>query len=823
MMNVTQASESYGSQARTAPTVALNPTLARLLDLCRMNRTWKRGEGVWLFDDDGRRFLDCWSQYGAVSLGHNAPPAVAALRAALDECQPAMVQPYRAPNAVALADALTKIAPAGLDRCVLVSTGAEAVEAAIKLARSRSKRSVILTADGSFHGKTMGALAATGQPQYSEGFGPRPPGFERVAFGDVHALAARLARSPDVAALLLEPIQGERGVHLAPPGYLRAARELCDRHGVLLVLDEIQTGLGRTGRLFACEDEGVSPDLLLLGKALGGGLLPLAAVLASAHSWDEHFALRHSSTFANSNLASRVGLAVLEQLTPDFCAEVARKGRYVSMRLEAMARRHPRVIAAVRGRGLLSAIELARGETGEGLFLSYLRHQGLYGFVVASTIAEVASVLVAPTLGDSNVLRFAPPLTITDSELRLALDGIESAVARLSTGSVPIVRALLAAEEAGVATARDVTTDRPAIAPSAGLHLRGRATYVFLAHYTCRKDILATDPRLAEMSAGEFERFSALAAQLPFGAVVRCPPIMSQTGAVAEGLILALPALPEQMRRMGRARVRDEIIRAVDQARSLGAQVVGLGAFTTPFSERGRDVVGRGVTITTGNALSAGMAFEATRRVVTHQGRSLRRSHVAVVGARGSVGSLCARLVAREQPSRLVLVGSALHAEALSNLARQLRETCEVEVSLDVKRVAACDVVVAATSAARPALTGVPIRSGTIICDVARPFDTPPEIRARGDVTVIDGGLVALPDRTARFGVGNLQGLPDGIQLACLSETILLALEGESRDHGVGDDPPLEHVDRVLDYARRHGFHLADPVEDQCEPARRAS
>jgi acetylornithine/succinyldiaminopimelate/putrescine aminotransferase/predicted amino acid dehydrogenase len=822
MMNVVHSLESC-PQPRPTRAAALNPTLDRLLDLCRMNRTWKRGEGVWLFEEGGRRFLDCWSQYGAVSLGHNAPPVVAALRAALDESQPAMVQPYRAPNAVALAEALTRIAPDGLDRCVLLSTGAEAVEAAIKLVRSRTGRPVILTADGSFHGKTMGALAATGQPQYSEGFGPTPPGFERVPFGDVHALAARLARSPDVAALLLEPIQGERGVHLPRPGYLRAARELCNRHDVLLVLDEVQTGLGRTGRLFACESAGVTPDVLLLGKSLGGGLLPLAAVLASTRCWDERFALRHSSTFANNNLASRVGLAVLEQLTPAFCAEVERKGRYVSTRLEAMARRHPGVIAAVRGRGLLCAIELARGGKDDGLFLSYLRHQGLYGFVVASTIAELASVLVAPTLGDGNVLRFAPPLTITDAELRLALDGIESALGLLSSGCVPIVRALLAAEGAGMVSARDVTTERPAIVPSSGLRLKGRAKYVFLAHPTSRKDVLATEPRMAELSPDELERFLAFSAEMPFGAAVRCPPILSRTGTVAEGLVLVLPALPEQMLRMGRARVRGEIIRAVDLACELGAEVIGLGAYTTPFSRRGRDVVGRGATITTGNSLTAGMAFEATRRVVTHQGRSLRRSHVAVVGARGSVGSLCARLAAREQPSRLVLVGSALHVEALESLALQLRDFCEVEVSLDVSRVSGCDVIIAATSAARPALAGVPIRSGAIVCDVARPFDAPPELRARGDVTVIDGGLVELPERSARFGVGNLQGLPDGIQLACLSETILLALEGETRDHGIGDDPPLEQVDRVLDYAKRHGFHLADPIVDECPVALRAS
>ena len=269
---------------------SLNPTLARLLTLCRMNRSWTRGEGVWLFDEEGRRFLDCYAQYGAVALGHNAPCVTDAVHAALAGREPAMVQPYRAPYAEQLANALTRLAPGDLSCCVFSTSGAEAVEAAIKLVRARTRRPIILSATGSFHGKTLGALALTGQDHHAEGFGPLPSGFERVEFGDADALAARLARDGErIAALFLEPIQGERGVHLPPPGYLAAVRELCTRHGVALVFDEVQTGLGRTGRMFACEHDGVAPDLMVLGKALGGGLFPLSACLASEAMWDEGF------------------------------------------------------------------------------------------------------------------------------------------------------------------------------------------------------------------------------------------------------------------------------------------------------------------------------------------------------------------------------------------------------------------------------------------------------------------------------------------------------------------------------------------------------
>jgi acetylornithine/succinyldiaminopimelate/putrescine aminotransferase len=296
---------------------------------------------VWLFDQNNRRFMDCYAQYGAVALGHNSPRVVQAVTGALSAGEPAMVQPYRAPYAEQLADRLCRLAPGGLSCCVFASTGAEAVEAAIKLVRARTGRSTILSASGSFHGKTLGALALNGQTHHGEGFGPPAPGFERVEFGDAQALAARFAgNAHDIAALFLEPIQGERGVHLPPAGYLARARELCTQYGAALVLDEVQTGLGRTGAMFACEHEGIAPDVMVLGKALGGGLFALSACLASAQWWDHGFALRHSSTFANNNIACRVGLAVLDQLIGGgLCQEAARKGIRLAARLERLGRR----------------------------------------------------------------------------------------------------------------------------------------------------------------------------------------------------------------------------------------------------------------------------------------------------------------------------------------------------------------------------------------------------------------------------------------------------------------------------------------------------
>jgi acetylornithine/succinyldiaminopimelate/putrescine aminotransferase/predicted amino acid dehydrogenase len=793
---------------------ALNPTLQRLLALCRLERRWVRGEGVWLSDMQGRRFLDCSAQYGAVALGHNAPCVTTAVRAALDSAEPAMVQPYRAPYAEALATELVRLAPGNLSHCIFTTSGAEAVEAAIKLVRSRSGRPLILSAHGSFHGKTLGALAVTGQSQYADGFGPLPPEFDHIPFGDAAVLEKRLSQdASNTAAFFLEPIQGERGVYLPPPGYLTQVRELCTRYNVALVLDEIQTGLGRTGKLFAYEHAGITPDVLLLAKALGGGLFPLGACLSSAAWWDERFALRHSSTFANNNVASRVGLAVLDALTQgNLCEEVTRKGGRLLTRLSHLATRYPGVIADVRGQGLLCALELRPLGNRHGAFLSFIEHHELYAYAVAATIAENASVLVLPTLGEASVLRIAPPLIISDEELEHALNGIETVCSQLDrdpTGT--IVRALgtLDAPQPVVENG-SLRESSPVTLPPRRSHLSG-IDYAFLVHYTSLDDVLATDPALRQFDETQVRRFCAYTANFPPGVVLRAPTIRSRTGAVAEGVIIALPMLPEDMARQGQRHVGNAIRKAVDLAADIGATIFGLGGYTTPYSRRGLAVVGRGPGITTGNALTAGMAFAATTRVAAQHHIALDDAQVAIVGARGSVGALLTRLFARQRPGRMVLVGNPTTG---STHLHRLREELTwgpgtIEVTTDLGCLATCDIVISASGAIQPILDDAPFAPGTIICDVARPYDASPRLRARPDVSVIDGGLVALPDPHCRFGVGNLQGLPDGIQLACLSETILLALEGDARNHGIGNDVSLSEVDYMMILAERHGFSLA--------------
>ncbi|HEY8393638.1 MAG TPA: aminotransferase class III-fold pyridoxal phosphate-dependent enzyme, partial [Thermaerobacter sp.] len=282
----------------------VNPHLGELLEQLRMDKTFVRGEGCWLWDEHGERYLDFVAAYGALPFGFNPPEIWAALEAVRASGEPSFVQPSSLNAAGALARRLIELAPPGMRYVTFANSGAEAVEAAIKLARAATGRRRILSADNAFHGKTLGALSATHRESYQKAFFAPVEGFDKVPYGDIDALAAALAARPgEYAAFIVEPIQGEGGIVMPPPGYLREAQRLCREHGVLFIVDEVQTGLGRTGTLFACEQEGITPDAITLAKALGGGLVPIGALLCTEEVYTEEFATKHSSTFAGNALA----------------------------------------------------------------------------------------------------------------------------------------------------------------------------------------------------------------------------------------------------------------------------------------------------------------------------------------------------------------------------------------------------------------------------------------------------------------------------------------------------------------------------------------
>ena len=373
-----------------------------------------RGEGVWLWDAAGRRYLDMMSAYSAVSFGHSHPVLVQAL---VQQAQRLAVT-SRAFHSDRLGPFLQRLcALTGMDRALPMNSGAEAVETAIKAARKwgykvkgiPEGRAQVLVAAGNFAGRTTTIVGFSSEAQYRDGFGPFTPGFQTVAYGDLAALEAAI--TPETCAFLLEPIQGEAGIVVPPAGYLRAVRALCTRHNVLMVCDEIQTGLGRTGTLLACDQEGVKPDGLTLGKALGGGLLPVSAFLARADVMAQFTPGDHGSTFGGNPLAAAVGEAALSLLVQDQLAErAAAMGDHLMAALRSLA--HP-AITEVRGRGLLVGVEISPS------------------FATARAVCEglmAEGVLTKDTHG--TVVRLAPPLVVD----RAQVDHTVAALGRVLVG-----------------------------------------------------------------------------------------------------------------------------------------------------------------------------------------------------------------------------------------------------------------------------------------------------------------------------------------------------------------------------------------------------
>jgi len=397
----------------------LLPTYARI-DLA-----FERGEGAWLIATNGDRYLDFASGVAVNSLGHAHPRLVEALTEQAKKVWH-VSNLYRIPEAERLAERLCRATFA--DTVFFTNSGAEAMECAIKMARKyqaaggKPERFRIITFEGAFHGRTLATVAAGGQKKYLEGFGPPVEGFDQVAFGDV--AAAKRVIGPETAAILIEPIQGEGGVRVAPSPVLRALRQLCDERGLLLLFDEVQTGVGRTGNLFAYERTGIAPDIMAIAKGIGGGF-PLGACLATAEAAKGMTVGTHGSTYGGNPLAVAVGNAVLDvTLAPGFLDRVRRTALLLKQRLAELKDRHPAVIAEVRGEGLLIGLRtlIPNGE------------------LVDALRAEKMLVVAA---GD-NVVRLLPPLIAGEAE-------IGEAVARIDRACTGITRELAGLAKQGAA------------------------------------------------------------------------------------------------------------------------------------------------------------------------------------------------------------------------------------------------------------------------------------------------------------------------------------------------------------------------------------
>ena len=840
----------------------LNPTRKRLLETFGLDVELARGEGFRLYDAAGNEYLDFLSQYGALPFGHNPPQIWEAMHNQQAIMRPIMVQPLRASEAERLADKLASITPHDLSVVSLANSGAEAVESAIKLARARSGCDLVLSTHNGFHGKTMGALSATGKPLYQKDFGGPAENFDYVKFGDLAELEARLkAGHANIAAFIVEPIQGEGGViSPADDDYLNAVIKLCREYGVLSILDEIQTGLGRTGRLFACEECDEAPDMLLLGKALGGGVMPISATVVRPEVWDDRFGFLHSSTFANSNLACSVANATIDMLLKDDRAmirTVASNGEYFNERLEALKQLYPDVIRSVRGKGYMRGLEFCNPyEQGDSASMAFCGLNGGFIGLLSSYLFNVEGVLTAPVFNDAIVLRLQPPLTVGRAEIDQCIAALAVVCEHLSSSDYRALMQHLVTPER-----RAQLAEMPPAAiqqgPARGVPAAQKGRFCFLIHYTQEDDLLRSDPSFARFTSEERSTWMEWVKRVGPGYAWPVSGGTSKDGATTEGMIMTVPLLPKDMIGKGRKSARNMIQSSVGLAAEFGASRMGLGAFTSIVTNGGAAVAGQGVPVTSGNTLTTVSGVTALERAARRVGIDPAEAHVVVVGATGAIGRLASLMLAR-RAKQLTLVGNAGNnfaqkfldkvadevVHALSNelptprgggltacvrdllppqgevvkkgLAEEFAQICDLKgisspiaatTNLD-DALQAADLVLVATSADGAFLDPTQLQPGTVVCDVARPPNVAQADLSDNGVLVFDGGLVKPP-----FAVklGPFQNLPDDLCWGCLGETMLLALEGETDDYSLGRDLSLAGADRIAEMARRHGFEPAEP------------
>jgi len=401
----------------------LNPKLGRVVRTLGFDREWVRGQGSHLIDRQGQAYLDLLSGYGVFALGRNHPEVRAQLQEVLAADTPSMPQLGVSALAGVLAQRLLAVSPASLDAVLLANSGTEAVEAAIKLARAATARPRILYCERGFHGLTMGSLSINGNQEFRERFGALLPGCDAVPFGDAAALERELARG-DVAAFIVEPVQG-KGVYVAPDGYLERAQQLCRAAGALLVLDEVQTGLGRTGRMLALEHWGLEPDMVTVAKALSGGYVPIGALITSRSVFDATFdsmerSVVHGSTFGGGDLAAAAGIATLAVIESEGLVErAARLGRRL-MELTRPLVEEFEIVRDVRGLGLMWAIELGppAGAAARRLWDAVERRQpGMFAQMLTVPLFHEHRILTQVAGHHMNVVKALPPLVIEEREL----------------------------------------------------------------------------------------------------------------------------------------------------------------------------------------------------------------------------------------------------------------------------------------------------------------------------------------------------------------------------------------------------------------------
>lgn len=696
------------------------PGLRNLLRTIRLDVNYERAAGDLLYyrDATGREVevLDLVGGYGTLLLGHNHPDLIAEAAQIFASGRPNHTQGSIRSGAERLAQKLS--ARAGGDYCaVFANSGAEAVEAALKHALLETGGCTLIVLEGGFHGKTTGALRLTANPQFREPFETGGLNVIRVQPNDAEQLRAAFAEANDLAGFLFEPIQGEAGVRSLSAEFMQLAAELCADCDVPLIADECQTGLRRTGEFLASHTLGVTPDYIILSKALGGGLAKISALLVKRKRYQQAFDVLHSSTFADDEFSCAIAMKTLELLDSPMIQKCRAQGDYLLKRLRALARRYPTAIADVRGLGLLIGIELQRPTETSGFLLNFLAERDLLGPLLSGCLLRVHQIRIAPTLSDSFTLRVQPSALISRERLDRFVEALADVCEKLCENDIAgLTRFLATVNQTVESVPRLPRLDTPIVAyhpqnfrrrEQSLLHTSTRSSgtapcrrVAWLFHLIDENDLVHLEPGFDKLSLPEraafLERFAPLAEPVVMDAV----DVHSTAGEAVRLYPIVLPVtsawLLRSVRREGNHAARLLVQNAVDTAAALNCDVVSLGQFTSTVTRSGRSLQDRGLHVTTGNSYTAALIAQAVRTALGERGLDSRELTLAVVGAAGDIGRTAAAMLS-PLFRRSILVGSG-RAGLNRRLERLARRIPGGEPAMDLSGIVSADVVVCATN-----------------------------------------------------------------------------------------------------------------------------
>jgi len=823
--------EEFDQQTSRDRTVA-GPHLNALMHSIGLDVAYHRASADSLFFLDAAgcevEVVDLVGGYGTLLLGHHHPMLVAEFIKFVTDGRPVHVQGSLRPLTESFAVALNHRCGGG-HQVVLASTGAEAVEAALKHAMLATGGDLFISLEGAFHGKSLATLALAGHSVHRDSYaalGLTEENVHRVRLNDlehletIFASLARLNTAKRLAGFIFEPIQGEGGVHPMSVEFAKRAAQLCDQHQIPMIADECQTGMGRTGTFLASDDLGIKPDYIILSKALGGGLAKIAALLIREDRYQGEFDFKQTSTFGGDELSCAVALKVLELTDHTLLSRVRDLSAIWLRGLHGLAHDYPDVIAEVRGRGLMLAAELKPLASSPSFWLRACSATDDLALMAAGFLLRNHAIRVAPTISCPHTIRIQPTVLTSEAKIERVIRSLGSFCEKVRAADAPALSDHLSQPiERSAHRLQPLRKDvkfcsyesRPLVDQASDPHRR----VAWLCHLIDNGDLVRLDAAFGSRSDDHRERLLSRLAPLANPVVLSEVLVRSPTGQAVRLYPILVPVTSAWMKRCIDDSMADGVTSIVQKslnlAEQLGCTLAALGQYTSIVTAGGLRLNGGSIGLCTGNTYSLSLALDALTQAEQQRGILSSTATCAVIGAGGSIGHAAAQLLSARY-GKTLLLGSARpgSADRLQRLASQLSNAMVIEDPYGLRH---ADVILAASSAVDRPIRSEHLGPGAIVCDLSVPSVLSADLgKSRLDLTLINGGIVKLPFEEDLGIVGF--PLKQGRTYGCMAEAILLGFENRC-DREFTGRVRADGVRCLSDLGKKHGFEV-DHFKDHC-------